>query len=538
MDKINSNSGATINGGIISFRVLHLVVLVVCTLLLIPAIGWAKSPATTAERGKSLFEQHCSICHGDKGKGDGPGARFLFPKPRDLTSGLFKVRSTPTGDPPTDNDILITLKNGLPGTAMPSFIELQKKDLNDLVRYVKKIGEVTEKPTTIIRTGTPPPVTKKLIAKGKEIYKQVKCWECHGEEGKGDGPKADKLEDDWKQPAPPNAFVRGVYKGGGTPSDIYLRFTTGMSGSPMPSYEDSLTNEERWAVVYYNLSLAGPFVAKQPTTGKIMAKKVSGEVPGDPEDALWKKASAFKIPLMLLWQRPDAPWRDINVKALHNGKEIAFHMEWKDETMNTTIGVNTFRDGAALQFPASSQMGHGDAGHKHVSGMTPPLFLMGHGEGKEVAGAVNIWHWKADWQEAIDHGVKPDMPMKALLDRETERNTMEKAAAGWEVAMAGGGTGTFGSRLLVKSPVENLIAGGFGTLTMRGAKSQNISGKGQWKDGVWSVVFKRALEGADDDVKFDIGKLTPIAFATWDGGQSEVDGMKALSTWYYVSLGK
>lgn len=515
--------GVKIDGMTLRLWILYFIAVAVCSLSFFATESLAKDPAL--ERGKSLFEKHCTACHGEKGEGDGPASRFIFPKPRDLSSGLFKIRSTPTGDPPTDNDILNTLKNGLPGSAMPSFISLPKKDLDALVSYVKKLGGLTEKPSRVIKPGTPPPVTKELISKGKEVFKNVKCWECHGEGGKGDGPKADELVDDWKQPAPPNAFTRGIYKGGGTPSDVYLRFTTGLSGSPMPSYEDSLSDEERWAVTYYNLSLAGPKVAKQPSTGKIMAKKVSGQVPGDPEDALWKKAAAFKIPLMLLWQTPDAPWRDINVRAVYNDKEIAFLLEWKDATMNTTLGTDAFRDGAALQF--------------HVQrAVEPPLFMMGLESREDAGPVVNIWHWKADWQEAIDKGAKQAMPMKALFYKEAERNTLEKASAGWEEAMSGGGTGVFEGRVLVKSPVENLTAHGFGTLTMKGAKSQNISGKGQWKDGVWRVVFKRTLEGADDDVKFDIGKLTPIAFATWDGSQDEANGRKALSTWYYVSLGK
>jgi DMSO reductase family type II enzyme heme b subunit len=294
----------------------------------------------------------------------------------------------------------------------------------------------------------------------------------------------------------------------------------------MPSYEASITKEQGWALVYYVKSLAGPVVAKQPSSGKILAKKIAKEVPTDPDDTLWMRTRAARIPQMLLWDRPDATWREVHVKALHNGKDIAFRVEWKDATKDgaPALGLDTdnFRDGVALQFPV-------------IEAESPPFFLMGHGEGRGE-GAVNIWFWKADWQEAIDKGVQPAMPMKALLDQEMEKRVMEEAMAGWEKAMAGGGAGVFGTRVLVKSPVENLIAGGFGTLTMKGAESQNISGKGRWKDGVWSVVFKRSLEGSGDDVKFTQGKLTPIAFATWDGSQGEGDGRKAVTTWYYVVL--
>lgn len=430
------------------------------------------------DRGKSLYDRYCMVCHGEKGDGKGSAARFLFPKPRDLTLGLYRVRSTSTGEPPADADIIGTLTNGMPGSAMPAFSELSEEEKTAIMEYIKELGEIYDEPFSIIKPGKPPEVTPQLLAKGKEIYGQMKCGECHGESGKGDGPKADDLVDDWKQPAPPNSFTRGIYKGGGSPSDIYMRFTAGMDGSPMPSYEDSLDDEMRWAVVFYSLSLAGPNVAVQPTSGKIVAKWIE-DVPGNPESALWENTTAFKIPLMLLWQKPDSPERLLNIKALYNEKDIAFLVEWNDATKNTLLDIDTFRDGVSLQFPA--QRG------------AKPDFWMGHGEGKKSEGMVNIWFWKADTQEVIDKGQQP----------------------------------------IPESPVENLIAGGFGTLAFK-KDTMQVFGMGKWKGRKWSVVFKRPFNGPKGNAEFIRGELTPVSFAVWDGGENDVDGRKAVSTWYYV----
>jgi DMSO reductase family type II enzyme heme b subunit len=431
-------------------------------------------------QGKTLYKKHCEVCHGVKGGGDGPAARYLFPKPRDLTAGLFKVRSTSTGEPPTDDDILFIIRNGMPGSAMPSLGELTKDEMKMIAEYVKELGEIIDDPESVIQPGTPPEVTTGLISKGKEIYDRMKCWECHGYEGKGDGPKAKDLKDDWKQPAPPNVFTMGIYKGGGTPSDVYLRFTAGMDGSPMPSYEDVLKDEERWALVFYTLSLAGPDVAKQPTSGQIVAKKISENLPSDPENDLWSGVTTFKIPLMLLWQEPDSPQRLIHVKALYNEREIAFLVEWNDATKNAFLDLDVFRDGAALQFP--------------VKKGAKPSFWMG--DDRKNEGMVNIWFWKADAQELIDTGMQSSH----------------------------------------QSPVENLVAGGFGTLTFKDSGYQQVFGKGIWKEGKWSVVLKRNLVITPGNAKFSSGELTPISFGVWDGGEAEVDGRKAISTWYYVSL--
>jgi cytochrome c oxidase cbb3-type subunit 2 len=209
--------------------------------------GTVRSEDTVPEPGEQIYKKHCMVCHGEKGEGDGPAARYLYPKPRVLTDGLFKVRSTPSGEPPTDNDIYDIIKNGMPGSSMPSLNELSEEEMEAIVEYVKELGEIEYEPERVIRPGAPPSVTPQLIAEGRKVYKETKCWECHGDEGKGDGLKAKDLKDDWKYPAPPNAFTMGIYKGGGTPSDVYLRFSAGMDGSPMPSYEDALNNEERWA---------------------------------------------------------------------------------------------------------------------------------------------------------------------------------------------------------------------------------------------------------------------------------------------------
>ncbi len=209
------------------------------------------------KRGKSLFDRYCSFCHGKKGDAKGPAGHVIFPKPRDFTSGLFKVRSTPTGEPPMDDDILNVIKHGMPGTSMPSFIEVKEGDLKALVKYVKALAKITREPSRVIKPGSPPEVTPELLAKGKEVYNTMRCGKCHGQEGRGDGPSAFTTKDDWGNLAPPNPFRKNIYKGGGSPIDMYMRFTTGMDGSPMPSYEDSLTDTERWAVVFYNFTLAG-----------------------------------------------------------------------------------------------------------------------------------------------------------------------------------------------------------------------------------------------------------------------------------------
>jgi cytochrome c oxidase cbb3-type subunit I/II len=88
------------------------------------------------------------------------------------------------------------------------------------------------------------------------VWQKAKCWECHGDTGKGDGEKAEGLEDDFGFPIPPANLTAGQFKSGPAVQDIFRTISTGLSGTPMPSYGDSLNEEERWALSYYMLTFS------------------------------------------------------------------------------------------------------------------------------------------------------------------------------------------------------------------------------------------------------------------------------------------
>jgi cytochrome c oxidase cbb3-type subunit 2 len=226
-------------------------------------------PSTPAqvERGKGVYERRCIGCHGVKGDGNGDAATFLDPRPRNFTLGSFKFRTTPSGSLPTDGDLYRTLTRGVRWTAMPTWHELPEKDRIAVIAYIKTFSarwkDETPEPPIVI--GEPPPATPELLARGKALYVQAKCFQCHGDGGKGDGPSAAELRDDLKFPIRPADFTKGQFKGGGDVRDIYRTMTTGLDGTPMPSFVDSMKDDERWAISYYVLSFSA---FNDPLTGQ------------------------------------------------------------------------------------------------------------------------------------------------------------------------------------------------------------------------------------------------------------------------------
>lgn len=210
------------------------------------------------ELGKEVFEAHCIGCHGERGDGAGPAATFLWPLPRDFTAGVFKFRTTPSGTLPTDGDLVRTITRGVRWTAMPTWHEVTEKERLAVVAYVKTLSKrwKDDAPEAAVVIPPPPRATPPLLANGKLLYERAKCAECHGESGKGDGPAASTLKDDFDRPIRPADFTRGELKGGATVADIYRTMTTGLDGTPMPSYMDTLSDAERWAISYYVLSLS------------------------------------------------------------------------------------------------------------------------------------------------------------------------------------------------------------------------------------------------------------------------------------------
>lgn len=524
----------------------------VCSLVFLIAFWSFPSAETPGEieeaanaailHGKQVYEVNCAGCHGVEGRGDGPAASYLYPKPRDFRLGRFKIVSNADGKLPPDTDLFDVITRGMPGSAMPSWEFLRLNDRWAVVQYLKKFvryyDEDEEEWVDLYKVrgqGSSMPIpaepmtTAESIARGKLLYRTAECWKCHGDSGQGNGSSANTLKDEWQQPVRPRDFTAGIFKGGAEPTDLFRRITLGMPGTPMPGHSP-LSDPERWDLVHFVRSLIRPGAQELNAQKRrtIPVHRIAGDLPKEPDDTGWKNTSATYVALMPLWWRENRI-EGLLVRALHNGTDIAIQLAWED-ILNDSRAIKTeqFGDGAAIQFALSDDV---------------PFMAMGG-----VGGNVNIWYWKADREEPAD--VETEYPnMVSDISEHTVRGNgkvIGKTAylpgvfpreSHAPLFLTGWKAGNFLSNPLRRTPVDDMNAKGFGTLTTQDQKQQNIQAKGVWDKGVWRTVFHRIMKsGHEQDAVFLPGNHVSVGFAVWDGSQRDRNGQKQITIWHDLEI--
>ena len=297
-----------------------------------PARQTAK-PTPDLAAGRAAYQQSCARCHGLTGRGDGLDAKRLYPKPRDLTEGVFKFRSTASGTPPTDEDLFETVTHGLTAGGMPDWSQLDEELRWQMVYYVKSLSPVFEEvPPEPIRLGEDPGLKQVDLELGRQVYERLGCAACHGSSGRGDGSSAATLVDNWDRATRPADLTQGWnYRGESDPGAIVKRVLTGMDGTPMPSYAEAASPEDVWQLAYYVRSLQ-----QEPHwTMFAHAAYLEGALPESPADPRWTQATRVDVRLRNAvnaageWTAPQTI-STVSMQALQNGQTLHVRLAWHD----------------------------------------------------------------------------------------------------------------------------------------------------------------------------------------------------------------
>ncbi len=443
---------------------------------------------------EAVYMKRCSQCHGEDGDGLGVAADRMYPAPRDFTLGLFKYKTTDADSEfPTDADFRKTIMEGLPGTAMPAWKTLlTDAEVTGLIQLIKEFGgweEEDPEDLSPIEMGTPPAVvTPELLAQGRKQFIAA-CVQCHGDAGRGNITSGKRLKDDAQARIWPRNLTRPeTWRWTKTTQDVFQRLSAGIPGTPMPEHTSTMSLEDRWAIANYVMTLRDQATPLTQGDSVIRGLRVDGDLPTDPADEIWNTAPSMTFamaPNIIKEPRLFTSLNDmVTVRVLYNDQDIAFRVDMDDRTYSVPgsdlekayrlDGVEPTRDAVALQFPAA------------LSGTNEkPYFRLG-----DKKNPVNLWYWAAPSEE-------PASPAIVEIRDAKGQNKAPKARA----------------------------------------DSSALAANGVWKDGQWRVVFKRPLKtDAAQDLQFEEGVYTPIAFADWDGLNGEEGLRQAFTAWYWVLL--
>lgn len=255
--------------------------------------------------------------------------------------------------------------------------------------------------------------------------------------------------------------------------------------------------------VLLHLAQLNPALAQ---STEITAWQVAPGQPMGPGTAIWHDVPVVELPLTA--QQVTVPMGGgsipmLQVKALHADGRIYLHVAWADATQDErTDAVEAFADAVAVQLPA-------------IAGTSVPAICMG-----QIDQGVNIWQWRADSQRGV-----PAKPPNGYADDYPENGDLDYPArvAGNPFADPAGGS------------VQNLVAGGFGTLEP--AAGAGVAAVADYQSNGWATVFDRALAApGPDQPELGLQTATDVVFAVWNGSEGDRDGQKSVSAFATLRL--
>lgn len=242
----------------------------------------------------------------------------------------------------------------------------------------------------------------------------------------------------------------------------------------------------------------------------------------DPFDPLWSDVAPAEVPLqpqqITMPMLDQATISSVRVQAARDRRRMSWRLSWSAAEPNMLVDNGRFADAVAIQFPLQPDTS----------------FMMG-----ERGKPVHILHWKAIWQRDIDRGFQDVQDLhpnywsdfywftKSELPARVGELVQSQYGQKWLIGIQAGNPMADEDR---KSPVEELVAEGFGTATH--LPPGGATARGVWREGRWTVVISRTIDGEDPlAMALRAGAVSNVSFAVWDGKAGNVGGKKHWCTW-------
>jgi hypothetical protein len=359
---------------------------------------------------------------------------------------------------------------------------------------------------------------------GKKLYVDNGCVKCHGTLGRADGPSSPTLTDELNRPIRPADLSQPwTFRGGPTREDIFRTMSTGLNGTPMPSFVDALKPEQRWAITDFIDSLSqssGPGY-----TNLVVAKHVDDPIDLAKGTESFKSARLARFPIIGQITEPvrefHPPATSLTVQAIYDAESIALLVRWHDMSAQ-----KEGKNGPSLPVPPEEE------------------------EEKPTVGGSSIWGADAAAAPEAGQAQTPSAPQDPFAEPATA-----PAAAPSEfsdaVAIQIPSQVPTGARkpYFIFGDSQNSVDlwffdlarpaplqfTGKGSADITPNDTGDVTGVASYDQGEWSVIFKRPLRPAAG-ARVSPGEFMPMAFSVWDGFSRERGNRRGLTTWYSLYM--
>ena len=481
------------------------------------------------ESGKRLYLKYCSQCHGENGDGEGYASPHLRPRPRNFTTGKYKVRTTPNGALPTHQDLVNIIRRGMPYTSMPAWPTLSDQEVSDLAHFLTTFSPDFTNPENVpkpVPLPSAPTSTNESIALGKKLYEENGCVKCHGTVGRGDGPSAPTLTDDWGYPIRAADLAQSwTFRGGSSREDIFRTMSTGLNGTPMPSFLDALPPEQRWAITDFIVSLSG-------TSGPGYSNLVVAKYVQDPID-LKKGAASFESARVgaLSDHRADHGARP-RVPSSRDLCDRSGNLRYRVDRLPRAMARHERgEDGEERAVPSRAPGGRGGAGGRRSLGQRRLVEggRLWRGGSRPGPGRSERQPAAADpfaEAEAAPAGQPSEFSDAVSIQIPTQAPT----GARKPYFIFGDGQNSVDLWFFDLARPDPLQFTGKGSGDIAPNATGDLTGVASYDQGEWSVIFKRPIR-ANSGAAFLPGQFLPIAFSVWDGFSRERGNRRGLTVW-------
>jgi hypothetical protein len=309
--------------------------------------------------------------------------------------------------------------------------------------------------------------------------------------------------DEWGHPIRPADLAQSwTFRGGSSREDIFRTMSTGLNGTPMPSFADALQPEQRWAITDFIASLSGN---NPGYTNLVVAKHLVDTIDLAKGAANFQTARVARFPIIGQITEPGRDFHpaasSIAVQAVYDSDSVAVLVRWHDMSADKTA-----KNGPSLPVPPEEEEETGAAAPAGQATPAAPQDPFA----EQAAPAAPV----AEFSDAVSIQIPSAVPTgarKPYFIFGDGQNSVDL----WFFDLA------------QKDPLQFI---GRGSADIAPSDAGEVTGVASYDQGEWSAIFKRPLRGAG--AAFSQGQFMPIAFSVWDGLSRERGNRRGLTVWY------